>query len=153
MEEYMKSRAFRLKNRLRSFLITANQLIMRNTTETVTTQCTRLSIPKEVAEALLFTEDEYFLVRSDFMNLLDTLRIAIKKISVTPYTGKDDKELVHTVHLHLESHGICPEDQVIDLEMTVDFKVMPLCGVRNLLINGHLIEHLNKIILQRIYEL
>lgn len=149
--QYMKSRDFKLKNRLRAFLINANAMIMDSTTISVGAACASLPIPEELRSVIKMKETE-FLIRKDFMQLCATMNIKIKKITAKLNTGKPT-ELCHTIQIHLESHGIEPEEPIYDLGIALEFALMPLCGIPNLLINSQLIEHINAVILERFLEL
>lgn len=149
----LRSRAFRVKTRLRGLLILANQYIMEATPKEmhVLTKTRLLEIPKDIQDQLMI-EGGVFLIRSDFMNLLDALHIKIKDITLRLCTGSDHA-IIHRVSLHLESHGIDKNDEPLDLDLAVEFKLMPLCGIPNLLINGDLLDHLRKQIIKSIYSL
>lgn len=159
-EDYLKSRDFMIKNRLREFLITANSSIKRNNREAMTrsgSTTTTIHVPGFLRKKLQLEEPVFF-VREDFMNLLGEVGCGISGFSVTMDTGNKEKgEVQNTVHIHIYSTKLMDkfesEDSPGDLGLTFDFLHMPLCGVPNLLINSQLLDHINTVILKRMREL
>ena len=152
-EEYLRSRDFLIKNRLRSFLITANSSIKRNNREAMTRSSpstTTIRIPKSIRSFLEFHENVFF-IRQDFIDLLEDSNCSIKAITATKNTGDQSKsEVQNIIHLHIQTKHM---GEWIDLGISFDFLHMPLCGVPNLLINSQLLDHINNVILKRLSEI
>jgi hypothetical protein len=144
----MKSRAWKIKNKLRSILITANQRITDTTM--AFNNLTHLTIPKNIQEQLKLPYG-FFLVRKDFVELLDENRCRIKDI--TAETVPTPHEVINVVYIHLESYGLDPADLVYDLKVSVGFSHYPHCGIPNLLVNGYLLTHLQNKIVKAMTEL
>jgi hypothetical protein len=158
-ESYLKSRDFRIKNKLRSFLITANSSIQHNNRGAMTrsgSTTTTIFIPRILRKKMEIDYSTFF-VREDFINLLEEVNCSIREITVTMDTGdKEKNEIQNTIHLHIQGFSKpmgTPDNECLDLGIHFDFLHMPLCGVSNLLINSQLLDHINSVILKRFQEI